>query len=649
MRLLEILSSNKFRLTRNFREGTIPPYAILSHTWGDDEDEVTYEDMMRGLGRDKPGYKKLMLCGTEATRDRLEYIWIDTCCIDKSSSAELQESINSMYKWYQNADVCYAFIEDWLVEDDWADLVPLGQGENRICDNEIMTLSNEELLKHMQKDREDKMNPGGKNNAFDGWVQMDDTHSANILEMNKDIPSFSNEEVLKNQEKLSVSFEEDQAQIPDSSSRDGQIKKNCPLKWFTRGWTLQELIAPRQMKFFDTDWTFRGAKSDPIVASWLNHITGVPVQVLSTATADALKRCSIGSRMSWAAYRQTSREEDAAYCLLGIFGVHMPLLYGEGSNAFMRLEEEIMKYSTDLSIFAWIDCSKQSGIPKYRGIFAPHPRFFHHLLGRIIHVTGSSEFTLTNKGLRIDIPLTHPIGAAPELRTYASGVMSLDCWIDGKIQGIYLEAMTGIYARVLSHALIEVPHSATFLQIRSIYIARDLGSNEIKMYHERLEDGILVNFQSCAKGCSFFSTYAWPSHSYDHNAFAFVPMLRITDSPYTAFLTVMVTPSIKSEFAGLQFVLLVKFNQEEFDIALYSGEAEQKIYRIAKSTSSLRLAMEKLSEFHSKMSQGSVCAIELSSPLVNKPVRITATRMLRRGPTEQQPRFYRAIKLELSQ
>lgn len=77
----------------------IPPYAILSHTWGDDEEELTHKDVVKGRGREKPGYAKVQFCLEQAAADGLEHVWVDTCCIDKANSTELQQAINSMYVW----------------------------------------------------------------------------------------------------------------------------------------------------------------------------------------------------------------------------------------------------------------------------------------------------------------------------------------------------------------------------------------------------------------------------------------------------------------------------------------------------------------------------------------------------------------------
>jgi hypothetical protein len=102
MRLVRIEGGDNFSLVE-FDDDQIPPYAILSHTWGADQEEVTFQDMSEGKCKRRPGYKKLVFCGSQAVQDRLNYFWIDTCCINKSSSAELSEAINSMFQWYYKA------------------------------------------------------------------------------------------------------------------------------------------------------------------------------------------------------------------------------------------------------------------------------------------------------------------------------------------------------------------------------------------------------------------------------------------------------------------------------------------------------------------------------------------------------------------
>ncbi|KAH9846486.1 hypothetical protein C2E23DRAFT_890807 [Lenzites betulinus] len=178
-----------------------------------------------------------------------ELLWIDACCIDKTSSAELAEAINSMYEWYRLADVCYVFLQD-------------------VCDEDV---------------------PHEKGSRF-------------------------------------------------RSSR-----------WHTRGWTLQELIAPGRVIFLTQTWSILGSKIG--LATTLESISGVDFAILTgEAPVDS---ASVARRMSWAARRETTRVEDRAYSLLGVFGVHLAPIYGEDGNAFLRLQQEILKIFPDQTIFAW--------------------------------------------------------------------------------------------------------------------------------------------------------------------------------------------------------------------------------------------------------------------------------------------------------
>src|SRR5204863_2470367 len=104
-------TKNDFELI-TFDDESLPPYAILSHTWADNEEEVTYNELVAGIGKEKASYAKLRFCGERAAKDDLKYFWVDTCCIDKSSSAELSEAINSMFQWYKSAGVCYTYLAD---------------------------------------------------------------------------------------------------------------------------------------------------------------------------------------------------------------------------------------------------------------------------------------------------------------------------------------------------------------------------------------------------------------------------------------------------------------------------------------------------------------------------------------------------------
>jgi hypothetical protein len=251
MRLLEINGDGKISLGRDFIQD-VPPYAILSHTWGDDNQEVTFKDLANDntATHQKIGYQKIKFCGQQATRDALKYFWVDTCCIDKTNNTELTEAINSMFFWYRNAAKCYVYLSDVSTE-----------GHDHEHDN-------------------------------------NGPHAA---------PAW------------------------ESSFRKS--------KWFTRGWTLQELIAPSSVEFFSSESARLGDKRS--LERQVHEITGIPCTVLR---GGGLSELSVAERMSWAANRQTKREEDNAYCLLGIFDISLPLIYGEGkSNAFIRLEESIDK------------------------------------------------------------------------------------------------------------------------------------------------------------------------------------------------------------------------------------------------------------------------------------------------------------------
>jgi Heterokaryon incompatibility protein (HET) len=238
------------------------------------------------------GYQKIYEICLRALEHNYNYAWIDTCCINKDSSAELTESINSMFQWYKNASACYVFLSDL------------------------------------------------------------DSTSDNAL-------------------------------------------TNC--KWFTRGWTLQELIAPKEVFFYDKMWGYVGTRDD--YSDAISSGTSISQDVL--LGRKPLWECSVATRMSWAAHRETTRTEDLAYCLLGIFEVSMPMIYGEGTNAFRRLQEEIVRRSNDLTIFVWDQNLEEAAHP---GIFALSPAAFAASkdVEQISKRWMDPEFAVTNKGLRID-------------------------------------------------------------------------------------------------------------------------------------------------------------------------------------------------------------------------------------------------------
>ena len=130
------------------------------------------------------------------------------------------------------------------------------------------------------------------------------------------------------------------------------------LRWYSRGWTLQELIAPKRLKFYNMYWKFIGTRKRYKAA--ITEAYGIDEYALDGGD---LSRLTVARRMAWLSSRETTRVEDMAYCMLGIFDVNMPLLYGEGSKAFVRLQEEILKLTDDQTIFSW---REQDAVSCYR-------------------------------------------------------------------------------------------------------------------------------------------------------------------------------------------------------------------------------------------------------------------------------------------
>ena len=224
-----------------------PPatYAILSHVWG--ANEKSFQEVQSG-----DLSSKITAACDYARADGYSWIWIDTCCIDKTNSAEMSEAINSMYKWYSAASVCYAYLHDVVGAED----------------------------------------PSAKGSAFRRSV------------------------------------------------------------WHTRGWTLQELIAPRAVVFVSREWCLLGDKE--MLAPLLESITGIDATILTSHAP--LRTIPVARKLSWASSRRTTRQEDEAYCLMGIFDINMPVIYGEGRRALHRLQGEILRHYFDYTLFTWGPC-----------------------------------------------------------------------------------------------------------------------------------------------------------------------------------------------------------------------------------------------------------------------------------------------------
>ena len=324
-----------------------PEYAILSHTWRrgkrGKEKEVTYQDFQtRPKGKrqgHKGGWKKVeMACDTAlALEHKIEWIWIDSCCINRNDIQELTEAINSMYQWYEQSRICIAYLGDL----------------------------------------------------------------------------------------------------------DGIELTSCT--WFLRGWTLQELIAPSRVLFYNKRWEYCGSKNGYNIeniyhkakdlSSQIADISGIDRDLLREKDSILIKR-SLSSvpacqKMYWASKRKTTKAEDMAYCLIGIFGInHMHLKYGEGRGAFVRLQEEIIKQSNDSTLFAWQVLDPDQCITEnilhlnerehnkslfefdknhrsFHGIFACHPGEFK-LASKIKpkqHIIYNDEITVTSRGIKLTTPL----------------------------------------------------------------------------------------------------------------------------------------------------------------------------------------------------------------------------------------------------
>lgn len=392
-----------------------PAFAILSHTWS--KDEVTFQEFRSLTGdysKKLRGRKVLNTCALAKSRG-FRYVWIDSCCIDKTNSVELAEAINSMFEWYATAGECYAYIED-LASDASTD-------------------------------------------------------------------------------KLKVS------------------------RWFSRGWTLQELLAPDELIFFDRDWRPRGTKHD--LSGLVSEASGISQGILRDKSL--LSEIPVSHKMSWAATRQTTRPEDIAYCLIGIFDVRMVFIYGEGrKNAFYRLQKKIIRRTNDMSIFAW---TSQSVDEEYRGVLATGPEEFVNgsLYRQQSGALDNPEYTVTNKGIRIETGLQYNSDGATVLPLYHSKE-SRD------IIGIYLKAYGGrTYARMRPHELAKIPN-ATQGRPEQRYLSPSISVATKRKLETTLANAFLFESSLKTKYWQYESTS--PSTWWDHDAQTY---LRDGNKPFTAF------------------------------------------------------------------------------------------------------------------
>jgi hypothetical protein len=303
MRLLKKKEDGEVTIV-SFDDNEIPPYAILSHTWGPDTEEVTFADIIKGSAQAKSGYQKIRFCGEQASRDGLEYFWIDTCCIDKENHAELSVAINSMFRWYRNSARCYVYLSD---------------------------------VSSLPLDTKPKRNLPESEFQETGWFTW-----VWIILFIHPIFRWYHSTIRR------IFLPLDVSNLPLDTG-NGYSPQLCESKlqksrWFTRGWTLQELLAPSCVEFFSREHKRLGDTKS--LLQQIHEITGISKRALEGVP---LSQFSDKERFSWIQCRQTKIDEDKAYSLLGIFGIEMPLRYGEGSaEAFKRLEEEIDKLNNYL-------------------------------------------------------------------------------------------------------------------------------------------------------------------------------------------------------------------------------------------------------------------------------------------------------------
>ncbi|KAI4186290.1 MAG: hypothetical protein LQ346_005716 [Caloplaca aetnensis] len=342
-----LINTLTYALHENVRS---PEYAILSHRWVGSE--VTFQQLdsteWRTINLESQPMKKIRDACRKARERRppIEWLWVDTCCIDKTNNVELASALNSMFEWYFGATVCYGYLYD-------------------------------------------------------------------------------------------VKWDSSSRQISKSTDPERPGKESA---WFERGWTLQELLAPRHMEFYDGDWNFMDTRKN--LANLLRERTGIAEQYLTGASK--FKAACVATKMSWMAGRTTTAVEDIAYSMLGLLNITMEIRYGEGVKAFMRLQRTLMESSTDESLFAWttppseLRCYRGLGhvpefSPPHWGLLAPSPDCFSKSRDLVVlpdlHVARlAGGYRMTQQGVHFQLP-----AASNELMNFfgfprTNVTLGLNCW-----------------------------------------------------------------------------------------------------------------------------------------------------------------------------------------------------------------------------
>ncbi len=484
----------------------IPKYAILSHTW-DEPTEVSFADWKDlDKARAKDGFRKIDLACQQARLDGYEWAWVDTNCIDKSSSSELSEAINSMYAWYRDAEVCYVFMKDVEV-----DPSPASSGV-------------EERKDEGGKDEDGKREDGKDNESRDAKHQNERKKPENT------IPN----------------------RPPQNNLADPRIRDAFETSvWFSRGWTLQELLAPSKVIFYSREWLFLATKDDTETRVTISDITSIDKDYLREPSA--IYSASVAHRISWMAQRTTTRIEDTAYCLLGLFGIHMALLYGEGHRAFERLQEEIIRVSNDQTIFCWqasvdsesrrssssssslledVELSKvtakdphrQAELKRWTSILAPDPRVFRRSavyssdFGNTSvdgpDKAGSSAgdgigpYSVTNFGLSISLPLLYTAwGACAVLDVRDNTAHSKRSRVVIPLHRV----QSGHYIRISTQLLmLDVPPKLTTNRTRIFIDCRNAPSSSATSLLSQRFRARPISFDKAEKYTVLFMTFSQP-------------------------------------------------------------------------------------------------------------------------------------------
>jgi hypothetical protein len=342
---------------KDFLGDRIPLYAIVSHRWS--EAELSYQSFLRDKEQyvnghlESYGWTKIVK-GTElALQCDLQWIWIDTICINKESSAELTQAINSMYSWYRLATECFVFLPDVHYDEAWM------------------------------------RDPSRQ--TFPAEVDM----------IEYTIPAADD---LLNQADPEAPIGEPFAYTPVRMYEEEFMRS----AWFKRSWTLQELLAPDSVVFFNSKFQSLGTRHT--LSSLVNKATNIPVEFLRSGDGSRwpITAACIAERMRWASHREATRIEDRAYSLLGLFQVNLPLMYGEGDRAFRRLQLEIIKETNDESIVAWtIDLVTIRGLSSTDEfpVLSRSTKMFSHVRAERCALFQRKHYEVTNMGLRFTLPV----------------------------------------------------------------------------------------------------------------------------------------------------------------------------------------------------------------------------------------------------